>query len=348
MVVCSLDILTKKGSLKMYKKSILQISALAFYLSSPLIVAAELSNSIISKINSTTKQSIYSVADTVRFDGQVIRADEIVFAPNSVLEISNLNQDWVAIVADKIKFTAPLKKATIKRSFDSYATNGSRGSQAGNGANGKSSGRHGSSGGAGKTGGKGGNGQTLKLPTLYIITNEVLSQKSSTAPDYINLKLIFPGLDGGNGGTGGIGGKGGNGGSGRKGSDGLVDCKSGAGDGGTGGTAGKGGQGGNAGNGGQGGNIVFVGSTEALEVLSYSIIINTGGDTGIAGQGGSAGSPGAGGNRGNSSRSCGWGDNGSDGVYPSPRNLGNGGLGSEGKKGTVDKIDISNVSGINI
>lgn len=332
----------------MYKKSILLTSALACYLFSPLIFANEISSSIISQINSATKQSIYSVADTVKFNGQVIKADEIVFAPNSVLELTNLKQEWVAIVADKIKFTAPLKKATIKRSFDVYAKNGSRGSQGGNGANGGRSGRHGSSGVPGQPGGKGGNGQTLKLPTLYIIANEVLSQKSSTAPDYINLKLIFPGLDGGNGGTGGIGGKGGNGGNGRKGSDGVIDCRSGAGDGGTGGTAGKGGQGGNAGDGGDGANIVFVGSTEALEILSYSIIINTGGDTGIAGQGGSAGSPGAGGNRGNSSTHCGWGDNGRDGGYPSPRNLGNGSLGKEGNKGTVDKIDISTVSALNI
>jgi len=332
----------------MFKKYIPHISALAFYFSSPVVVSAELSNAIISKINSTPKQSIYSVADTVKFNGQVIKADEIVFAPNSVLEISNLNQEWVAIVADKIKFTAPLKKATIKRSFDIFASNGSRGLPGGDGANGGSSGRHGHSGHEGQPGGTGGMGKTMQLPTLYIITNEVLSQKSSTAPDYINLKLIFPGLDGGNGGTGGIGGRGGNGGHGRDGSDGVFDCRSGAGDGGIGGTAGKGGQGGDAGNGGDGANIVFVGSTEALEVLSYSIIINTGGDAGIPGQGGSAGSPGAGGRRGGSSTHCGWGDNGNDGGYPSPRSLGSGNKGSEGKKGAVDKLNISNAKGINI
>ena len=305
-----------------------------------------LTDEMINKINLAEKQDIFSVAETVKFDGQILKADEIVFAPNSVLELTNLEYPWIIIIADKIKFTAPLKKAIIRRNFDVFAASGVRGSQGANGSNGTRSGRHGTTGGAGESGEKGGAGETKQLPKVYIVTNSVIGQESEQAPDFINLKLIFPGVDGGNGGTGGIGGNGGRGGNGRDGSDGPFDCRSGAGDGGNGGIAGKGGQGGDAGNGGNGSDIIFIGSEQALEVLSYSIIINTGGDGGIKGQPGISGSPGSGGNRGNSSTHCGWGDRGKQGAYPSPKDNGYGKEGAEGEKGKVNKYLISEYSNI--
>ncbi|MGD9717304.1 MAG: hypothetical protein AB7U26_09545 [Sulfuricurvum sp.] len=312
------------------------------------LMAETIPDDVVSTINSIQKQSIYSIADTVKFDGQIIKADEVVFGPDSVLEFTNLKQDWIAIVADKIKFTAPLKKATIKRSFDVFSVDGQRGSTGRNGINGRTHHRHGTNGGNGGDGGQGGKGGSTKLPTLYIIANSILSQASSTAPDYINLKLIFPGIDGGKGGNGGIGGKGGNGGNGRDGSDGFLSCRSGAGNGGTGGLAGKGGKGGDGGNGGNGAKIVFVGDQSVLDVLSYSIVINTGGDSGIPGQAGSVGVPGIGGQRGHSSHHCGWGQNGLTGEYPNPNNLGVGNLGRSGDKGSVEKIELSKVNGLKL
>jgi len=53
-------------------------------------------------------------------------------------------------------------------------------------------------------------GQTKQIPKIYIITNLVTSQESEQSPDYINLKLLFLGIDG-KGGQGGDGGNGGNG-----------------------------------------------------------------------------------------------------------------------------------------
>ena len=301
----------------------------------------KLTNEMIDKINATEKQSIYSIAETVKFDKQILRADEIVFAPNSVLELTNMDFEYIILVADKIKFTAPLKKATIKRSFEVFAESGKDGSNGSNGTNGTTGGKNGSDGTSGGVGEKGEKGKTKELPKIYIITNQVTSQASEQAPDYINLKLLFPGIDGGNGGGGGRGGQGGNGGDGRKSSSGLVDCKRGGGDGGNGGQAGKGGQGGDAGDGGSGADIIFIGSESALEVLSYSVIINTGGDSGIPGQGGAVGFPGFGGGPGAGSVHCHGGDTGSKGGIPDPSNEGIGNVGLEGQKGTVEKYKLT-------
>lgn len=333
------------------KKSIKKITFL-FYGAVTLLASSfsygqnKLTAEMIDKINTTEKQSIYSIAETVKFDKQVLRADEIVFAPESILELTNLNVEYIVIIADKIKFTAPLKKATIKRSSEVFADNGIEGTLGSNGSDGTTNGRHGTKGADGGAGSKGTKGETKKLPKIYIVTNMVTSQASEQAPDFINLKLLFSGIDGGNGGRGGSGGDGGNGGNGRKGSDGPFHCKSGPGDGGNGGNTGKGGQGGDAGDGGNGANIIFIGSQAALEVLSYSVIINTGGDTGIAGRPGANGSPGSGGTGGAGSSFCHGGSSGKKGNITDPANEGSGVNGKEGAKGTVEKFDISEFTGL--
>jgi len=297
-----------------------------------------LTDDMINQVNSTPKEGIFSIAETVKFDKQILRADEIVFAPNSTLELTNMDYDWIILIADKIKFTAPLKKATIKRGFEIYASDGDKGEQGLNGNNGSGTGSNGTNGQDGKKGGK---GNTKQLPNIYIVTNQVTSQKSNLAPDYINLKLILPGIDGGRGGIGGEGGDGGNGTKGVKGANGVVDCRRGGGDGGNGGNAGKGGQGGDSGNGGDGANIVFIGTDSALEVLSYSIIINTGGDSGIPGRPGQVGFSGNGGAGGDGTFYCSGGDAGRKGLIPNPKNNGIGQLGEEGSKGKIDKVLIS-------
>jgi len=306
----------------------------------------QLTEEMIKKINLTDKQGIYSVAEVVKFDQQVLRADELVFSPNSVLELTNLDYDYILIVANKIKFTAPLKKATIKRAFDVFAENGTDGNLGSNGVSGTTGGKNGSDGTNGGIGQKGGKGKTKQLPKIYIITNEVTSQASNQALDYINLKLLFPGIDGGSGGNGGRGGNGGNGGNGRKSSSGAFDCKRGGGDGGNGGLAGKGGQGGDGGDGGNGADIFFIASDSAMEILSYSVVINTGGDSVAAGLPGAIGFPGFGGGAGAGSIHCSGGDSGANGKNPVPLNEGNGQSGKEGAKGKIEKFNISNVEGL--
>lgn len=172
------------------------------------------------------------------------------------------------------------------------------------------------------------------------------SQESEQSPDYINLKLLFLGIDGGNGGRGENGGDGGNGGNGKRSSDGPLHCRRGGGDGGNGGLSGKGGQGGDGGNGGNGADIIFIGSESALDVLSYSIILNTGGGSGTLGRPGALGLPGRGGAAGSGSTFCHGGDRGRDGGSPIPTNEGTGQLGKDGEKGKVDRYKISELQGI--
>lgn len=299
-----------------------------------------LPNEVIIKVNDTEKRDLFTVADVVKFDKQILRTNQLVFSSNSTLELSNTTFPWIAIIADSIKFAAPLKKATIRRNLNIIAKKGGTGKKAANGNNGGRSGRHGHRGGNGFNGEQGDSGETLNLPDIYIITNGITSQQSNQAPDYINLKLIFPGIDGGRGGNGGNGGNGGKGGNGRKGSDGPGHCRSGGGNGGQGGNAGLGGQGGNGGTGGNGANIYLVGNNNTLDILSYATIINTGGEGGLYGRPGLAGTPGLGGGMGRGSTFCGGGRSGVNGIIPNPDNLGIGSIGNDGQKGSVIQYKI--------
>ena len=300
-----------------------------------------LRNEVISKVNDTEKRELFSVAEIVKFDDQILRTDQLVFSSNSILEFTNLSYPWIAIVADSIKFAAPLKKATIRRKLDIIADNGKNGKNGDNGINGgRPYGRHGHRGGNGFQGQNGGTGETINLPDIYIITRGIKSQESNQTPDYINLKLIFPGIDGGRGGLGGDGGSGGYGGDGRKARSNPIHCESGGGNGGTGGDAGLGGKGGNGGNGGNGSNIYFLGNSETLDVLSYATIVNTGGDGGLYGSPGRVGRPGKGGSMGGGEGHCGGGKTGVIGSIPNPNNLGIGSLGNDGQKGSVIQYKI--------
>lgn len=287
-------------------------------------------------------KTIYPVTGTEYFDGDVLKADEIVFASGSRLVLRGVNRPWIAIVAKKVKFADVTAWSRIER--DMSAVSGPDGSSGPNGANGGRGqddiGRAGGPGGAGGDGGTGAAGQTRGLPHIYFIAGEVTSPDSTPLPGYLRLSLLFPGIDGGNGGPGGNGGAGGRGGNGKEGATSLFDCKEGGGPGGTGGSGGRGGRGGRGGDGGAGSNITYMSTAAGIELLPYAKVVNVGGEGGRGGPPGNAGVPGGGGDGGRANGFCGSKPAGSSGSSPNPPTLGTGAPGADGAKGTVTAVTV--------
>ena len=243
----------------------------------------------ISEITEIT--SVFSVGNDEHFDGQIIRANEIVFSENARLTLDNVDAPWIVLIADKIKFQNPNKPARIMFgstdiNIPPKATTGS------NGANGSGrSGRHGRPGAHGQTGTTGTKGYTKSLPHIYIITKELTSPTGS--PAFAPLAILGNGFRGSQGGQGGNGGNGGNGVKGQDSSSGAFDCRRGGGNGGNGGNAGQGGKGGDGGNGGDGVSITVVSNSSSNDAFSYIQLLNSGGIGGPGGSPGIAGNNGA-------------------------------------------------------
>ena len=296
--------------------------------------------------NATSTETIYPISGDERFEGQILKADEIVFAPGATLTLSKRPIQWVAVVAKRIKFADPSKRSVIQ--FEKrIGSKGSIGNRGINGADNRGeTGRTGNPGGHGTTGEDGGSPFTVVVPKIYLIAGEFLSPDGEPLLGSLKLALKFPGIDGGEGGKGGDGGNGGKAGNGKVGASSAFDCKEGGGHGGDGGNSGSGGRGGNGAKGGNGADLTLVSFKAGIELLSYANIVNTGGYGGRGGEPGRAGNPGRGGSGADQNGWCGPTSDGYDGKRPDPRDGGMGDDGIDGDKGTVTAITVNSLAPI--
>lgn len=295
----------------------------------------ELPADVADAVRSAQARQIYPVAGFQITNDQIIKADDISFAADSALVFNNLNYPFLVICARRLLFSAPRARTTIARRMDiqsAGARDGQRGYsppiKGGGGANGD----------AGGEGGAGEDGHGIaSLPHVFLMTDEIVEQPGSPQPVFVNLSVLFPGIDGSNGGRGGDGGNGadGTGGEAAKDNEWGFGCDHGGGNGGYGGPGGVGGRGGNGGQGGNGASVWLVGSTNALNVLQFSNIANDPGMPGRGGEGGRPGHPGGGGGGGSGSHFCSGGNPGGAGPPANPPSRGQGSDGALGLKGYV-------------
>jgi hypothetical protein len=288
-------------------------------------------------------RNVLPVSGSESFGQQIIKADEIVFDARAHLVLTNIRAPWVAVVARRFKFRDPTVYSFIER--DMNVRSGAAGRAGVSGTRGADdygeTNRRGNDGHPGGPGGTGGGGETLQLPTVYVIAEQLLDDRNQEIPaGILNLAVLASGIDGG---AGGIGGRGGDGGNGKEGATGAFDCREGPGPGGNGGTAGPGGRGGDGAHGGNGGTIVFVSLRQGADTFTYARVNNQGGLGGNGGRGGSPGTPGREGNGAGRNGWCGPSGPGSPGTYPSPVNFGDGTLGHEGIKGEMFVIALQNL-----
>jgi len=285
---------------------------------------------------------ILSVRGVERVTGNILKVDELVIQRGGVIEFVGFDHPWVAVMAKRVRIVDPTVMSTIRR--EPGVPNGIMGANGDSGGTGSPdggrSGRHGNDGGRGGNGTNGGNGTTVNVPQVYIIVGSV-EAASNTAPiGRAELTFDFAGVPGGDGGNGGSGGRGGNGGNGQASSSGAFDCRRGPGDGGDAGNGGNGGNGGDGARGGNGGSIVFISSSQGVDVLSAAVISNEGARPGKGGAAGGGGSAGSAGDHGSRRGHCTGG--GSDGYSGNPGNAGAPGSPSNisGERGRVEAIIV--------
>lgn len=312
-------------------------------LSQPLPAAVE------AVIKGTTATGVFPVGQLEKFGGQVIKADVVNFSPNSVLEFTNTNQRWVAIVAKVVQFAN--NDFTSNIVFTRPVVAAKPGKQASLAAPPQNS--RGACGVVGPVGTAGQNGLVgvsgasgADLPTLYIIADRIRVQSGPT--DRLKLRVGAVGVNGQDGGDGQDGQPGGNGGPGGHGRWNSAswqypggNCTCSAGSGGAGGPGGLGSQRGAGGGGSDGGSVYYGGTPAALNMLTFTVVEN---QWGIAGQHGAPGVNAPGGiqgERGSHPGRCGGGNDSSPGVpastfaHPplSPALI--------GRKGTVDIVNTT-------
>ena len=283
-------------------------------------------------------RSAFNVSGHVRYPGNVIKATLVTFSTESMLEFTDVDAPFWAIVAEKLVFEG---EATVSRNRDyalptpDPAFDGSLGQ----GYGGRSGCCHGRAGHPGANGGDGRVGFSKHLPCFLVIAESV-EVRGDTRPEDIRVNLR--GIDGGKGGKGGKGGDGGQGEAGADASWGGFRCRRTQRDGGNGGAAGSGGRGGNGGHGGRGSDVLFIGPRSAGETFMSFQIRNKGGKPGSEGEPGGSGSPGAGGDRGHARgrlcfRSAQPGARGAYGSRGAPGSSGD--WGAAGAKGIVAVTD---------
>lgn len=299
----------------------------------------------IKKATAVTK--VFPVNPGEKFAGQVLKADEIVFAPGATLTLTNLDVPFIVIAVKRWKFADATITTKIERDLTAKSRVGSDGGLGGNGADGQGEvNRRGADGASGAPGQSGSDGETKSMPHIYLVAGDLTTPKGEPLPGFLRLTLVAPGIDGGNGGTGGKGGNGGRGARGKEGATSAFDCKEGPGQGGTGGPAGQGGLGGKGGNATDGADITVVGTKAVNELFSYARIFNDGGFGGRAGRPGAPGQVGRGGAQAPSNGWCKSGQPGDAGVYPEPLDQGTRGPGSDGAKGDTTLITVKDLSPI--
>lgn len=295
--------------------------------------------------DATETTTIFPVNPGEVFGGQVLKADEIVFAPGATLTLTHADAPFIVIAAKRWKFADAAINTKIEVDRTTVAGAGANGGPGGNGADGDGEvNRRGNDGAAGGPGQAGGDGESKSIPHIYLVAGELTSPEGEPLPGYLRLTLLALGKDGGDGGAGGKGGNGGRGAPGKEGADSLVDCKEGPGPGGTGGAAGQGGQGGRGGNATDGADITIVATSAVNELFSYARIFNEGGFGGRQGRPGIPGQVGAGGRPAPRNGWCGAGRPGDAGDYPNPPDLGTRGAGNDGGKGATTLITVKSLA----
>ncbi len=292
-----------------------------------------------------------SIRGNYHFNNNILKANTIVFTDQSSLVLNNLDVSYIAIVAKKMIFSAPGYRGFIQRDEKALIPTAGAGRSVPAGevppdyipqnAPAKVGGAQGHD---GYSGGMGGEGHSKYLPQLFIFTDSV--EKSTGGPEgFIDLNILYDGIDAGQGGKGGNGGVGGRGQNGGHGVDNVFDCNGGPGNGGRGGPGGKGGKGGKGGRPGNSANLYYLGSEDALSQLTLASVSQEGGHGGRGGLPGEAGTGGPGGARGSRTTHCRGGDGGSGGLPPVPRDNGVGEdlYNSLGDRGVIERIryDIS-------
>lgn len=168
--------------------------------------------------------SIQSVSGILKFDKQILKADQVVFQGNSIIELVGNNYPFRAIVAEKIRFASPSGSAVIRRDQSLNAKNGILRLAGFEECKGRS----------------GirlivclatpiaGDGETISLPPLIIYARSVeVVGAVGDAPNG-NLVIEMTGIDGGAGSNGRTGSAGEAGQDGRDSSSGVLDCRRGA------------------------------------------------------------------------------------------------------------------------
>ena len=300
--------------------------------------------------HTSSMYEVYPVSGDHVFSDSILKTQDLVFQPNSNLILENLSEEYLIIVANRIKFVRPQDGHYRVSRRNIVLPNGTDGVNGIDGADSPHApkGHNGTRGGSGGNGGDGDDGRSMDLPTLYIVANEVLLEGESNETP-IKISFIYNGINGSNGGNGGGGGKGGKGGDGGEASQQALrlKCIHEPRDGGPGGYAGIGGAPGNGGDGANGGNIVFVGPQAMIEKFSFSRFeINSG----MPGNGGTRGRDGAGGAGGQHGHRKGFcqrdsADGSSGSVPPNPHSY-RGQTGKNGSRGRVHMIAIRSVSGL--
>lgn len=309
-----------------------------------LFPAASIPASIISAVIAAPTENAIGIAGFVRSAKQILKADVITFNTRSLLQLENVSDSFIAIVAKDLYIEVPPIKsetAKIARAPDSLFGDltGATGPTGGTGTS--SNQEDGAHGGTGGSGIKGGTGVSLKLPDLYIFFERINTGAGNPATGGL-LTVFASGIPGGKGGAGGVGGAGGAGATGSPGSSTKYSCSAGPGIGGNGGNGGSGGQGGDGGVGGKGGSVFLVGPKNEWKKAAFFEILQgpgKGGDGGEPGQSGPGGSPGGGGS---APWPCNGRSGGSYGSSATPANLGRGSRGVDGEQGVKGLIDRAN------
>lgn len=253
----------------------------------------------------------FRISGEVPFDGQVLTAETIVFAPGSRLVLSGSgplgDRSERYVVARTLRVIPGTPPPVITWARDpavSHVPKVLAPQKPDPGPIGGVDGAPGGPGTDGQTGNPGYPGRSA--PTLFVLVARV-----EGGP----LQVDIRGQDGGAGGEGQPGGDGGSGRSGHPGISGFIDCRSGGQDGGPGGKGGNGGTGGAGGRGGSGGTLVLLSTQPPLAAAQELFEIDVSpGKGGPGGAGGKPGDGGPGGLGGRGSGFCGGGHSGESGL----------------------------------
>ena len=208
--------------------------------------------SIINAIRNTERVDIYNIGVEVLEDS-IIVTDKVVFNEGAVASLNNFSWSRLIIYADDFVFANPRMGAQILRKIDAKAPKPQKPSAPSSRPNAGRYGTHGNHGIKGIDGQAGTKGNTLRIPDIWLIANNIVTPSGTRIKKSLNFRVFVPGINGSNGGDGGDGGRGGDGGTGRHGSINLFRlCQRQPGNGGNGGQGGTGGLAGDGGDGGDG------------------------------------------------------------------------------------------------
>ncbi len=284
---------------------------------------------------------VFEVIGTTVFTGHILKANAILFRPNSTLVLDAWTNSPLIVVARKLLFQNVNQLHLIRFPNGLKPAPGHPGPDGQRGLDGEYRGADGGNGTPGGPAAHGGNCSIAKMPTIYIGCHEIAGSGDNTRdepPLFTWLNLMFRGQDGGDGGPGGRGGGGGNGVKGDDAVDNGVWCAFPGGDGGRGGNGGRGGRGGNGTPAAHGSDVIYFATTRTvLNSLALSRLDNRGGAGGASGAAGIPGAPGQGAPGGNGSLHCKGGHGGGDGG--STGSEGPGLPGKDGQSGSISLIE---------